>query len=95
MTRDILESESISSAHKDRDTSDNFKQVLIQFILFVLLRDSLTLEIILRVKPIISSMYRSSMGAGAGLQLMVYKHSVIGQSIKQPNFNWDSSEGKH
>lgn len=43
MTRDILESGSISSAHKDRDTSDNFKQVLIQFILFVLLRDSLTL----------------------------------------------------
>lgn len=46
--------ETIHSAYKDWDTSENIKQVLIWFILFALLHDSLTLQIILRVKPIIS-----------------------------------------
>lgn len=92
---DIVECKSIRSARKE--TSENFKRVLIQFILFVLLHDSLTLQIILRVKPIMLRVQtvckRSSMGAG--LQQMVYKHSVIGQNIKQQNFNKGSSEGKH
>lgn len=73
--------ETIRSAHKDGDTSENIKQVLIWFILLVLRHDSLTLQITLRVKPIISQsadgLKEEQHGSTA------YKQTVIGQNVKQ------------
>lgn len=85
----------ICSTCKHSSTSENFKQVITWFTLFVQLQDAIMHQTALRPNAVMlrqsSSTYKGR-GTGEGLQQMVYKHRVIAQNIKQQDFNKGSSE---